>query len=106
MAHSEKVRQNLSTPVFLANLDTRWPGIRLQSCRKQLNFEADGRDCFVFFIACQVAGFKYPVHHSLGLAVFPLWDGCEETLQFIAKMVFQSRQCSDVNFIVRERPFD
>jgi hypothetical protein len=36
-------------------------------------------------IACQVAGFKHPVHHSLGLAVVPLWDGCELALDFIVE---------------------
>jgi hypothetical protein len=71
-----KMRQNLSTPVSFANLETRW-----QSCRKPLHFEADGRGCFVFFITWQVVGFKHPIYHSFDLAVFPLWDGCKKSLK-------------------------
>jgi hypothetical protein len=43
-----------------------------------------------------VAGFKHPVHHSLGIAVVPLWDGCEKK--------YQSRtdeKCSDGEAIPR-----
>ena len=49
--------------------------MRLQSCRKTLNLDADGRGCF--FTPCQVAGLNVPVHQTLnffGSSVGRLWD--------------------------------
>ena len=45
-------------------------GNQIAKLRKPLNFEADGRGCLGFFIACQVAGFKHPVHLCLRVNFF------------------------------------
>jgi hypothetical protein len=52
--------------------------MRLQSCRRTVNLEADGRGCF--FIPCQVAGLNVPVHQTLNFLA-ALWDGCEKQLR-------------------------
>jgi len=62
--------------------------MRLQSWRRPLSFDPDGRCGFFFFIPCQKAGLKAPVHPlcflmtgAYGMAVLffndrSLWDGC------------------------------
>jgi hypothetical protein len=50
---------------FLRQIGRQMAGNQIAKLRKPLNFKADGQGSFGFFIACQVAGFKHPVHLSL-----------------------------------------
>ena len=52
--------------------------MRLQSCRRTLSLDADGRGCF--FTPCQVAGLNVPVHQTLNFCMSSMGRLCSRLM--------------------------